>query len=92
MRKLKDWLTAATKPEIRELARMAGTSTAYLNQLKNEHRVASPEMAGRIAEAAEAIRGGSAERIRRLPSVSRGDLSCVCAGCPFFKNQCGGKK
>ena len=78
---LKAWLVAATVDDIRKLADTAGTSPAYLHQLATGHRSASAESAGRIADAANAIR----KRRPVLPALSRAMLCAACAECPHAK-------
>lgn len=86
MNQLKKWLKAATKQEHEDLIRLAGTTYSYINQLANESRKASPEMAGRIAYAAAQIAwSGGRESFNRLPKLERGDLNDTCNKCPYYK-------
>jgi len=88
MNKLKKWLKSATKAEIRALASKAGTTTSYLNQIANNFRNASPYKAGRIVDAAAEIALTSEDgNCKRLPRLTRGYLSGVCASCDYYK-QC----
>ena len=85
MNKLKKWLISATKAEIRELAEKADTSKAYINKIANGLRNASPYKAGRIADAAKQVELLSDDWNRkRLPRLTRGDLSNVCRKCDYY--------
>lgn len=86
--KLNQWLRSAKTSEVRELAALADTSASYLSQLANNHRVAQPDLAGRIAKAAGDIRYRNVENMRRLPDLNRGDISPVCGSCRFYKKGC----
>lgn len=85
MNTLKKWIIAATGEELRSLADMAGTSVKHLHHLAREYREASADLAGRIAESAEAIRRRGKYRKMRLPELSRADLCAACKDCPYFK-------
>lgn len=87
MNNLSQWMIAATADELRNLASSAGTSVKHLHHLRLHYRGASSELAGRIADAAEALRRRSKGR---LPELTRADLCDACKECPYFK-QCRGK-
>lgn len=81
--KYKQWMAEATAPEKKELAIKAATSLSHLYQLDYGRRVASPELAARIAKAIASI--NKRKRHAPLPDVQQGDLSSVCAKCRFYK-------
>lgn len=90
MHALKVWLKMATAPERELLAKLAGTKLSYLYFLSNPDkdygRVASAELAGRIAAASDQVRSeGGPDAKRRLPRLLRTDLSPVCQGCAFAR-------
>lgn len=81
--KLKDWLHTAAPIEIDFVAKEAETSEAYLRQIASGHRIASADMAGRIAGAVNQLFIGV---------LDRGDLSPTCASCSFYIRCSSGKK
>lgn len=82
MRRLRVWMALATAEEQRLLASRAGTSRAYLYQLASGKRMATADLAGRIADEAEILRRGSKGR---LPKLLRGELSSACEECPYAR-------
>ncbi len=74
-------MKAATVAEQFALAASAGTTRAYLYQIAAGARSPGADLAGRIEEAAEALRRQSKGR---LPALTRGDLSAACGACPYL--------
>lgn len=79
---LRDWVATATTTEQELLAGAAGITREYLYQLSAGKRNASASMAGRLEEAAKALRRKSKGR---LPELTRADLAAACAECPYAK-------
>lgn len=79
-----DWWRVATHAEKTEVARMVGSSTGYLNQLKNGYRTMSSIMAGNICAVIRDIRRGNRDMDRRFPRLRRGDLNYSCSICPYY--------
>lgn len=89
MNVLKAWLRMAIDNERDELAELARTKRSYLYFLSNPDksygREASADLAARIEAAADSIRNRSAEARKRLPALSRVDLSGTCRACKFAR-------
>lgn len=87
MNTLKAWLRMAIDNERNELAELSGTTRGYLYFISNSDkaygREASPELAARLEVAAETIRSRTEDAKKRLPVLSRVDLSGTCRTCKF---------
>lgn len=85
MEKFITWLKAAKPEERKELAYLADTSEQMFYKLQYDRakggRVASSELAGRLEDALAVI---TKRDPKRLPTVTRADISPVCAQCPHF--------
>lgn len=79
---LKKWMKAASTAEQKELAKLADTTHAYLYHLSCGLRVADADLAGRLEDAAIKV---SKSAKRKLPLLTRKDLSPACAKCPYNK-------
>jgi len=85
MSTLKEWLSAASLQERKDLASRSGTTLGYLTQVANGHREPSVGLAHKLVLSAAIVRVDSAARADRLPALDFGDLSPVCAACPCYK-------
>jgi len=83
---LHTWFKKATQPERQKMADLVGVSFHYVRSIAYGHRNGAWEVVMRMAWAARLIReaGGAAVQ-RRLPYVQRGDVSPICAECPFYQ-------
>lgn len=80
------WMKAANDGERQRLAELVGISLHYVKALAYGHRSGGWDVLMRIAWAARKVRGqGGEEAAKRLPDVQRGDVSPICANCPFYQ-------
>lgn len=80
------WMKAATAEERQRMAELVGIGLHYLKALAYGHRSGGWDVLMRIGWAARKVRAaGDEEAQRRLPDVQRGDVSHICANCPFYQ-------
>lgn len=82
MNAIKRWMGGSTASQQQKLARLAKTSRNMLYQLASGHRVASPELAGRLERAVERMNRESKDD---MDLFDRADVSPVCGDCPFAR-------
>ncbi len=84
--KLREWLKAATLSERKQVVKLAGIGEVYLDNIRRGDNTPALATAVNIARATRIIRAkGGREAKERLPLVTRGDVSPVCAGCAYFQ-------
>ena len=84
--KIHEWFKAATEAERQKLVEFVGISFHYLRSIAYGHRTAGWEVVMRMALGARQVReAGDEEAQKRLPDVQRGDVSPICASCPFYQ-------
>ena len=88
--KLRAWMAVATAQEQQTLAMFSRTSRAYMYTVANAgstkrkvsgKRIISADLAGRLAQAASALRVINPA----LPELLRTDLSPTCGDCEYAK-------
>lgn len=83
---IRNWMARATTAQQEELAKLAGTSRAYLYHLaadpgSRHHRSPNLDLAVRLEAASEKVKP-TKEGLRPAP-LSRFDLIPECARCPY---------
>lgn len=80
------WFKKATTAERQRMATLVGVSFHYVRSIAYGNRNGAWEVVMNMAWAARLIREeGSETAKRRLPYVQRGDVSPICAECPFYQ-------
>lgn len=83
---LRQWFRQARADERLRMAELVGVSYHYVRAVAYGHRKGPLALLMRMAQASRSIRAaGDPATQKRLPNVQRGDVSPVCAECPFYK-------
>jgi len=84
--KLSEWLKAATLPERKQVVKLVDIAEVYLDNIRRGDNTPALATAINIARAMRIVRAkGGREAKERLPLVTRGDVSPICAGCAYFQ-------
>jgi hypothetical protein len=80
------WFKQATEAERHRMVELVGVTYNYCRSVCYNHRKAAWSILLRMAHVARIIREEGDEEVqKRLPDVQRGDISGICAECPFYQ-------